>query len=128
MSWLPLYLRGCDCHGARGAQLIRKRKFPLLRTLLPIAQGAAAAAPGLLANAVLRRQRESVELLVWSLLRDCEPSARATTLLNGVKGMNDISRPLLARLIQYYPASMAMALNDSRTIWSPAEERIVRSC
>ena len=95
-----------------GAQLIRKRKFPLLRTLLPIAQGAAAAAPGLLANAVLRRQRESVELLVWSLLRDCEPSARATTLLNGVKGMNDISRPLLARLIQYYPASMAMVLND----------------
>ena len=26
--------------------------------------------------------------------------------------MNDISRPLLARLIQYYPASMAMVLND----------------
>ena len=95
-----------------GAQLIRKRKIPLLRTLLPIAQGAAAAAPGLLANAVLRRQRESVELLVWSLLRDCEPSARSTTLLNGVKGMNDVSRPLLARLIQYYPSSMAMVLND----------------
>ena len=89
-----------------GIQLLINKQVRLMTELLPYSRGAAAA-PGFLAAALRRRERDAVEVLFSSLLKECDAGIRAETLQENIDGL-----PLIAQLIRLYPESVANVLND----------------
>ena len=104
-----------------GQQLLIRQQLSLMRALLPVSPGAAAA-PGLLATALRRRERDAIEILFCSLLQDCCPSVRARVLVEDFDGT-----PLIAQLISLYPGCIARVLNEKalglKTAWEIVGDR-----
>lgn len=98
-----------------------RQQLSLMRALLPVSPGAAAA-PGLLATALRRRERDAIEILFCSLLQDCCPSVRARVLVEDFDGT-----PLIAQLISLYPGCIARVLNEKalglKTAWEIVGDR-----
>jgi hypothetical protein len=108
MSASPYLLWMASSSLDQRVELLYERKVRLLNELLPLAPGAAAAAPQLLKTALMLRQREVIARLFWSLLAECNPRIRSQALFDDhVDG-----KPLIARLIQLFPHIVAQVLNN----------------